>query len=197
MLAEKVQHVVACVLSWSQVRPLLVVFFRRPFAPALSLLAVSFDSGLSCPAFGFDRARRCWSRVVVRHGFPRSFPPFPLPFSGFGCGVPICIRQVALRILAARFLCGLRSRSAGVRLPRSAPVSLKLLLEFADFGYQRLHHVLHSSLNTLLGLLAGESGGLGQGSGSKFPFPFPICRLLRSLDPFSLNESTNLRSAFL
>ena len=29
-----------------EVRPLLAVFFRRPFAPALSLLAVSSDSGL-------------------------------------------------------------------------------------------------------------------------------------------------------
>ena len=119
----------------------------------LSLLAASSDLGPSCQVVGFDRARRCsgWSWVVARHGFRRSSPLFPLPFSSFGCSVPICFRQIALRILAARFLCGLRSRSAGVCLPRSAPVSLKLFLEFADLAYQWLgpapsrHCVVHKT----------------------------------------------------
>jgi hypothetical protein len=46
---------------------------------------------------------------------------------------------------------------------RSRGFSLKLLLDTVEFGDQRLHHVLNSSLNALFGLRAGESGDLGQG----------------------------------
>ena len=47
---------------------------------------------------------------------------------------------------------------------------LQLLLDAADFGNKRLHHILNSSLNTFFGLRAGESRDLGQGSSSQFLF---------------------------
>ena len=81
MLAWNVQHVDACALSRIEATPLILLSFGRPFAPALSLLAASSDSGLSFLVFGFDHLarRRRWSRVVARHVFRRCLPPFLFP----------------------------------------------------------------------------------------------------------------------